>query len=185
MRRIQHAQQVTEASREEAEHWNLFRDVLVPGGMVGMLGAVLTAAIALALGAITRGDLWYAARLAGGAFHREAPNGSLTVILGLLVHVTTAGGLATLFALLLPRGGTATAALMLGILMGLTLQVVMPALVIPWASPPLDREMSHGGLFLVNLAFGASLGAVPAARRFVTGLDRMRRAVRGARHALS
>jgi hypothetical protein len=185
MQRIQHTQQVIKATREEAEHWHLFRDVLVPGAMVGMLGAVVTAAIALALGAIIRGDLWYAARLAGGVFQREAPNGSLAVILGLAVHVATAGGLATLFALLLPREGTATTALMLGVLMGLILQVIMPALVIPWASPPLHHELSHGALFLVNLAFGASLGAVAPARRFVTGLDRMRLAVRRARHALS
>ncbi len=185
MQRIQHVQQVIEATREEAEHWNLFRDVMVPGAMAGMLGAVVTAALALALGALIHGDLWHAARLAGGVFFRKAPSGTLAVLLGLAVHVATAGGLATLFAVLLPRGGTATAALMLGVLMGLALQVVMPALVIPWASPPLDHEAPHGALFLVHLAFGASLGAVVPARRLVTTLDQIRRTIRGARHAVS
>src|SRR5512140_2267541 len=141
-----------------AEHWNLFRDVMLPGAM---------AALALPLGVLTHGDLWYAARLVGGVFQREAPNGTLAVLLGLGVHVATAGGLATLFAMLIPREGTGTAALMLGVLMGLALQVAMPALVIPWASPPLDREMSHGTLLLLHLAFGASLGAVVPARRLV------------------
>ncbi|MFL5344558.1 MAG: hypothetical protein ACJ8AT_07180 [Hyalangium sp.] len=184
MERTQHAKQVIEATREEAEHWNLFRDVVVPGAIAGMLGAVVMAALALPLGVLTHGDLWYAARLAGGVFQREAPNGTLAVLLGLGVHVATAGGLATLFAMLLPRGGTGTAALMLGVLMGLALQVVMPALVIPWASPPLDREMPHAALLLLHLAFGASLGAVVPARGLVTTLDRMRRAVHGARHAV-
>jgi hypothetical protein len=185
MENIQHARQVIEATREEAEHWHLFRDVIMPGALAGMLGAVFMAALALALGALTRGDPWYAARLAGGVFFRETPNGTLAVLLGLGVHVATAGGLATLFALLLPREGTGTAALMLGVLMGLVLQAVMPALVIPWASPPLDHEAPHGALFLLHLAFGASLGAVVPARRLVATIDRMRRTVRGARHAVS
>ena len=40
------ARQVLSASREEVEHWNLFRDVLVPGAIAGMLGAVFMAAVA-------------------------------------------------------------------------------------------------------------------------------------------
>jgi hypothetical protein len=158
---------------------------MVPGAVVGLLGAVLMAALALPLGALTRGDLWYAARLVGGVFFRESPDSTLAEFVGLAVHVATAGGLATLFALLLPRGGTGTAALMLGLLMGLALQVVMPALVVPFASPPLDREAPHGAFLLVHLAFGASLGAVVPARRLVTTLDRMLRTLRGDRHALA
>lgn len=185
MERTQHARQVLEATREEAEHWHLFRDVVVPGAMAGILGAVSMAALALPLGALTHGDLWFAARLAGGVFFREDPSGTLAVLVGLGVHVAVAGGVATLFAMLIPRGGTGVAALMLGVLMGLVLQVVMSDLIIPFASPPLDREAPHGALLLLHLAFGASLGAVVPARRFVTTLDRMRRAAQGARHALS
>jgi hypothetical protein len=170
---------------QHTEHWSLFRDAMVPGAMTGLLGALVMAALALPLGALTHGDLWYAARLAGGVFFREAPTGTLAVLLGLGVHVATAGGLATLFAVLLPRGGTAVAALMLGVLMGLGLQVVMPAWVVPWASPPLDWEAPRAAFLLVHVAFGASLGTVVPARRLVASLDRMRRTVRGASHALS
>ncbi len=184
MESIQHARQILAAPREEAERWRLFRDVLVPGALAGLLGAVLMAALALPLGALTRGDLWYAARLVGGVFFRESPTGIFAVLLGLGVHLATAGGLATLFALLLPRGGTATAGLMLGLLMGLTLQVLMPALVVPFASPPLDHEAPHGAFLLVHLIFGASLGAIVPARRIVATLDRMRRAVRTVRRVL-
>jgi hypothetical protein len=102
MERLQHARQVLAATQEEAEHWHLFRDVMVPGAVVGLLGAVLMAELALPLGALTRGDLWYAARLAGGVFFRESPDNTLAVFVGLAIHVATAGGLATLFALLLP-----------------------------------------------------------------------------------
>lgn len=178
MERIEYIRQVLATTQEEAEHWNLFRDVLIPGAFVGLLGAVFMAALALPLGALTHRDLWYAARLVGGVFFRDAPTGALSVLVGLAVHVATAGGLATLFALLLPRGGTATAALMLGLLMGLALQAVMPGLIVPFASPPLDREGSHEAFLLVHLAFGASLGAVVPARRLAATLDRMRRTVR-------
>lgn len=175
MERTRNARQILAATREEAEHWNLFRDVLVPGAIAGLLGAVFMAALALPLGALTHGDLWYPARLVGGVFFREAPAGTLAVLVGLAVHMATAGGLATLFALLLPRGGTATAALMLGLLMGLALQVLMPGLIVPFASPPLDRAGPHGAFLLVHLAFGASLGTVVPARRLAATLDRMRR----------
>jgi hypothetical protein len=179
MERIQQARQALAATREDAEHWHLFRDVMVPGAFAGLLGAVFMAALALPLGALTQGDLWYAARLVGGVFFRESPDSTLAVLAGLAVHVATAGGLATLFALLLPRGGTATAALMLGVLMGLALQVFMPALVVPFASPPLDREAPHGAFLLVHLAFGASLGTVVPVRERLATLDRLRRALRG------
>ncbi len=185
MERIQHARQILEAKREEGEPWNLFRDVVLPGALAGMLGATIMVALALPLGVITHRDPWYAARLAGGVFFREAPSGTLAALLGLAVHMAVAGGLATLFAMLLPRGGTGTAALMLGVLMGLVLQTVMPALVVPWASPPLDRAAPHGALLLLHLAFGASLGAVVPARKLVTHLDRMRRTLRGVRAAVA
>jgi hypothetical protein len=86
------------------------------------------------------------------------------VLVGLAVHLATAGGLATLFALLVPRRG--------------------PTLVVPFASPPLDREAPHGAFLLVHLAFGASLSAGVPARRLGATLDRMRRTLRGTRHAL-
>lgn len=185
MERTQHARQVLAAAQEDAEHWHLFRDGVVPGAFAGLLGAVFMAALALPLGVLTRGELWYAARLVGGVFFRDAPSGTLAVLVGLLVHVVTAGGLATLFALLLPRGGTATAGLMLGLLMGLSLQVLMPALVVPFASPPLDRAAPHGAFLLVHLAFGASLGTVVPVRKRLATLDRLRRTLRGAQDALA
>ncbi|WP_426752720.1 hypothetical protein [Myxococcus sp. Y35] len=183
MERIHQAQQRVHEQEARASEWNLQRDALLPGAVAGMLGALAMTALALPLGALTRGDLWYAARLAGGVFFRESPSGPWAVVLGLLVHVATAGGLATLFALLLPRGGTAIAALFLGLLMALGLQAVMPALVAPWASPPLDREAPHAALLLLHLAFGASLGLVVPVRRVLASADRARRAVQGVRAA--
>ncbi|ATB48602.1 hypothetical protein [Corallococcus macrosporus] len=170
--------------QERAAKWSLLRDVVLPGAVVGTLGALAMTALALPLGALTRGDVWYAARLAGGVFFREAPAGPWAVVLGLLVHVSTAGGLATLFALLLPRGGTATAALFLGLLMALGLQAVMPELVAPWASPPLDRASPRAALLLLHLAFGASLGLMVPVRRGLAAVDRARRAVQAVRAPL-
>ncbi len=183
MGRIHQLQQRVHDQRANALEWSLLRDVLLPGAVAGMLGALLMMALALPLGALTHGDLWYAARLAGGVFFRASPSGTWAVVLGLLVHAATAGGLATLFALFLPRGGTATAALFLGLLMGLVLQAIMPSLVAPWASPPLDREAPHAALLLLHLMFGASLGLVVPLRRLLAAADRARHTAHGVRKA--
>jgi hypothetical protein len=185
MTRIREVRQRIHATREQAAAWNLLRDVLLPGAVAGLVGALVMVALALPLGALTHGDAWYAARLAGGVFFRESPAGTWPVVLGLGVHVATAGGVATLFALLLPRGGTAVTALSLGLLMALGLQAVMPSLVAPFASPPLAREEPHAALLLLHLAFGASLALVVPVRKVLATADRVRRTVQGVREARS
>ncbi|AEI67394.1 hypothetical protein [Corallococcus macrosporus] len=156
--------------------WSLLRDVIIAGGLVGTLGALVMAALALLLGAITHGDPWYAPRLVGGVFFRDAPTGAAAVVLGLVLHFATAGGIGTAFALMLPRGGTALAALMLGLLMGLALQALMPTLVIPWASPPLARAGPPvAALLLLHLAFGACLAIVTPVRDVLSAADAKRR----------
>lgn len=168
----------------QAEHadavanWSLSRDVLIAGGLVGTLGAWVMAALALLLGGIIHGDPWYAPRLVGGVFFRDAPAGALAVMLGFAVHFATAGGLATAFALMMPRGGTALAALMLGLLAGLTLQAVMPVLVVPWAAPPLERAGPPIAAFLLlHLLFGACLGVLTPVRKALRIMDAKRRGV--------
>ncbi|WP_049872305.1 hypothetical protein [Myxococcus hansupus] len=154
---------------------SLERDVLLAGGLAGTLGAGVMAVLAMLLGTVAHGDPWYAPRLVGGVFFRHAPTGDVAVLLGFAVHFATAGGLATAFASMVPRGGTALAPLMLGFLFALALQAVMPSLVVPWASPPLARaEPSPAALFLLHLSFGACLGALPAARRALLRLTRLR-----------
>ncbi|NOJ82191.1 hypothetical protein [Myxococcus xanthus] len=169
----------------QAEHadavarWNLVRDVLIAGGLVGTLGACAMAALALLLGGVTQGDLWYAPRLVGGVVFRDAPAGTAAVVLGFALHFATAGALATTFAMLVPRGGPALTAVMLGLLAGLTLQAVMPALVVPWAAPPLERAGPPIAAFmLLHLAFGACLGVLTPVRKALLLLDAKRRGVR-------
>ncbi|QDE68917.1 hypothetical protein BHS09_19090 [Myxococcus xanthus] len=160
-------------------HWSLVRDVLIAGGLVGTLGAWVMAALALLLGGITQGDLWYAPRLVGGVVFRHAPAGAAAVVLGFVLHFATAGGLATAFAMLVPRGGTALAAVMLGLLAGLTLQAVMPVLVVPWAAPPLERAGPPIAAFLLlHLVFGACLGVLTPVRKVLLHMDAKRRGVR-------
>lgn len=163
-------------SEDAAADWSLERDVLLAGGLAGTLGACVMAVLALFLGTVTHADPWYAPRLVGGVFFRHAPTGDGAVLLGFAVHFATAGGLATAFALMVPRGGTALAPLMLGFLFALGLQAVMPSLVIPWASPPLARAgPPTAALFLLHLSFGACLGALPAVRRALLRLTQLRR----------
>ncbi|QSQ17618.1 hypothetical protein [Myxococcus landrumensis] len=154
-----------DAAHGDAAGWSLPRDILLPGVITGLFGALFMLALALPMGAFLHGDVWYAMRLVGGVFFREAPVGPWAVVLGLAVHLTTASGLAILFALLLPPGGTAMEALMLGLLMGLMLQAVIPPLIVPFASPPLAREAPDSALFLLHLAFGASLTVIVPLRR--------------------
>ncbi|MCE9670215.1 hypothetical protein LY474_20670 [Myxococcus stipitatus] len=153
--------------------------MVLPGAIAGLCGALVMMALAMPLGALSRGDVWYAARLAAGLFLRSTPDGGGAVVLGLLVHVATAGGLATTFALLLPRGGTAVAALFLGLMVALGLQAIMPSLVVPFASPPLARQAPQGAFLLLHLAFGAALALVVPMRRLSTLVARSRR--RGSR----
>ncbi|MCP3100482.1 hypothetical protein LZ198_16555 [Myxococcus sp. K15C18031901] len=142
--------------------------MFLPGAFAGLIGAVLMVALSMPLGALSHGDVWYGARLAGGLFFRAAPGGAWAVVLGLLLHFALAGGLGTAFALLLPRGGTAVTALFLGLLMALGLQALMPSLVVPFASPPLARASPNGAFLLLHLAFGASLALVVPVRRMLT-----------------
>ncbi|RKH86132.1 hypothetical protein D7Y21_21395 [Corallococcus sp. AB045] len=156
--------------------WNPVRDVVLPGALAGTLGAFAMAVLACAFSGVLHGEPWRPALLVAGLFFRDGTaQGVGGVLLGLFIHFSMAGGLATGFALLLPRRGTAVAALCLGVLYGMGLWTVMTRLMIPFASPPLSREAPTSMLFLLHLAFGAALGTVPAARDVLTRLDRLRR----------
>ncbi|MBF5046504.1 hypothetical protein FGE12_29080 [Aggregicoccus sp. 17bor-14] len=173
-----------EDTPEPERHRHLLRDVLLPGALVGMVGAVLMALVCIGLSLIAGAGPARPAELAAGLFFRDAvPSGALAVVLGLLVHGAVAGGVGTLFALLCPRGGTAVAALALGMLLALSLQALMPTLVLYWAAPPLARSVPSLALAPGHLAFGAALGLLPAARRLTGGLDRGRRRVLQLAHA--
>ncbi|MBN9681508.1 MULTISPECIES: hypothetical protein [unclassified Corallococcus] len=166
----------TRAVDAAVESWNLPRDVVLPGALAGTLGAFLMAVLACAFSGVLYGEPWRPALLVAGLFFRDGTaHGAGGVLLGLFIHFAMAGGLATGFALLLPRRGTAVAALCLGVLYGMGLWAVMSRLMIPFASPPLSREAPSAMLFLLHIAFGAALGTVPAARDVLTRMDRLRR----------
>ncbi|WP_375742644.1 hypothetical protein NR800_27505 [Corallococcus interemptor] len=172
-------QQRTRAVDLAVAPWNPVRDVVLPGAVAGALGAFVMAVLACAFSGVLHGEPWRPALLVAGLFFRDGPaHGVFAVVLGLFIHFAVAGGLATGFALLLPRRGTAVAALCLGVLYGMGLWTVMTGLMIPFASPPLSREAPTSMLFLLHLAFGAALGTVPAARDVLTRMDRLRRQLR-------
>lgn len=155
--------------------WNLVRDAVLPGAMAGTLGACAMALLACAFTGVLHGEPTRPALSVAGLFFRDGTaRGAGAVLLGVLIHFAVAGGLATGFSLLLPRRGTAVAALFLGLLYGLTVWAVMTCLVVPFGSPPLSREDPSALLFLLHLAFGASLGTVPAFRSALTRADRLR-----------
>ncbi|NOK21658.1 hypothetical protein [Corallococcus carmarthensis] len=162
--------------------WNPLRDAVLPGALAGTLGAFAMAVLACAFSAVLHGEPWRPALLVSGLFFRDgAARGAGAVLLGLCIHFAVAGGLATGFTLLLPRRGTAVAALCLGLLYSLGLWAMMTWLVIPFASPPLSREAPSALLFLLHIAFGAALGTVPAFRDVFTRVDRLRRQLRALR----
>ncbi|RKH56735.1 hypothetical protein [Corallococcus aberystwythensis] len=166
--------------------WNLLRDAVLPGALAGTLGAFAMAVLACAFTAVLHGEPWRPALLVAGLFLRDgSAHGAVAVLLGLFIHFAVAGGLATNFALLLPRRGTAVSALCLGLLYSLGLWAVMTWLVIPFASPPLSREAPSALLLLLHVAFGAALGTVPAFRDVLTRADRLRRRFRALMAATS
>lgn len=160
---------------EPERAWNLLRDALLPGAVAGTLGALSMAVLATALSGVFLDEPWRPLQLVAGLVFREhGGSGLVGVLLGLLVHFSVAGGLATGFALVLPRGGTAVAALGFASLYVFALWPLMKLLVLPFASPPLARVDPGGSLLLLHLVFGAWLATVPALRRTFTRLDRAR-----------
>ncbi|NVJ26593.1 MULTISPECIES: hypothetical protein [Myxococcus] len=157
------------------EPWNLLRDVILPGAVVGALGAFAMAVLACAFTEVLHGDPWRPALLTAGLVFRQGDaRGTGAVLLGVLIHFAVAGGLATGFALFLPRKGTAVSALMLGLLYSLSMWGVMTRLMVPFGSPPLSREDPSALLLALHVAFGAALGTVPAVRQALTRLDLLR-----------
>ncbi|NNB87157.1 hypothetical protein HI113_14305 [Corallococcus exiguus] len=155
--------------------WNPVRDAVIPGALAGTLGAFAMTALACAFSGVLHGEPWRPALLVSGLFFRGGEaHGVVPVLMGLFIHFSLAGALATGFAMLLPRRGTAVAALCLGVLYGMGLWTVMTWLMIPFASPPLSHEAPTSMLFLLHLAFGAALGTVPAFRAVLTRVDRLR-----------
>lgn len=164
--------------------WNFVRDVVLPGALAGTLGAFVMTVLACAFSGVLHGEPWKPALLVSGLFFRGGEaHGVIAVLLGLFIHFSLAGGLATGFAMLLPRRGTAVAALCLGVLYGMGLWTVMTWLMIPFASPPLSHEAPTSMLFLLHLAFGAVLGTVPAFRDVLTRMDRLRLQLRALKPA--
>lgn len=160
---------------EPERAWNLLRDALLPGAVAGTLGALSMALLAGALSGVFLGDPWRPFHLVAGLFFRaQGGSGLVGALVGVLVHFAVAGGVATGFAVLLPRGGTAVAALGFAALYVLALWPVMALLVLPFASPPLARADRGGTLLLLHLVFGAWLATVPALRRTFTRLDTAR-----------
>jgi hypothetical protein len=154
-----------EDDQEPERRRRLFEDVVVPGAMAGALGAAVMALLAMSVSAIVGEAPWRPAVLVAGVFFRSgAPQTPWAVLLGIAIHFAVAIGLATAFAMMLPRRGTQMAAMLLGIGFGLTLQVLMPQLIVPYVDPPLARAASGPALLLLHLAFGASLGLVPVVR---------------------
>ncbi|NOJ94225.1 hypothetical protein HMI51_14965 [Corallococcus coralloides] len=171
-----HKRKRTRTVDAAVESWHLVRDAVLPGALAGTLGAFAMAVLACAFSGVLHGEPWKPALLVSGLFFRGGgAHGVFAVLLGLFIHFSVAGGLATGFALLLPRRGTAVAALCLGVLYGMGLWAVMTRLMIPFASPPLSREAPSAMLFLLHIAFGAALGTLPAARDVLTRMDRLRR----------
>jgi hypothetical protein len=181
MRTLQAMRERTEDLPEPEAAWHLVRDALLPGAMVGTLGALVMALLAGGVVGVLHGDPWRPALLVAGTFFRGGEaSGVWAVVLGLFLHFSVAGGMATGFAVLLPRSGTAVAALCLGMLYSLGLWGVMTELILPFGSPPLYRASPGPLLLLLHLAFGAALATLPAARLVITRLDRARRLLRGA-----
>ncbi|NOK33709.1 hypothetical protein HMI49_10910 [Corallococcus exercitus] len=169
----------TRSADQAVEPWSLLRDVVLPGAVAGTLGAFVMALLACAFTGVLHGEPWRPAMRVAGLFFRSGETqGAGVALVGVLTHLAVAGGLATGFALLLPRKGTGVAALLLGELYSLGAWLLMTRLLLPFGSPPLAREDASALLLLLHLAFGAALGTVPAARGVLTRVDRLRHGLR-------
>jgi hypothetical protein len=166
-----------EESQEPLARRALVQDVLIPGGLAGTLGGLLS----LFAAAATSGVLGYGPgaplRLVAGVFWRQgAGPGAWPLLIGAFIHLAGAAALGTGFALLLPRGGTGVAAVGLAFLLGLGVYATTVELLVQPLAPPLIRLPALALLPFTLLAC-APLPVVVPVRRALDGWVRVRHRV--------
>ena len=99
--------------------------------------------------------------------------GGWAVVVGLLLHGGGAVGLATLFALLIPRDGDTTTALVpLSMLMGLLTYVVIGELLLDFMDPPMARAIPNLAMVPYDLLLCACFPVIAPVRRLLDGFVR-------------
>src|SRR5690348_13473721 len=91
---------------------DLLQDVLVPGGLAGTLGGLLSLGAAAATSGVLGLGAGAPLRLVAGVIWRSgAGPGAWPLLAGAFIRVAGAAALGSAFAFLLPRGGTGVAAI--------------------------------------------------------------------------
>lgn len=153
---------------DEGEGRSFYLDVVIPGGLAGIVGGTLMALVYMSLSAAFGNGFWSLPKMIGAVMYPYAHVADLgvgTLLVGLLIHFAVAGGLGTMFALILPRRGTTQFAVVpLGIFYALIMYVVMNAFIVDIVNPTLRRELMHPVWWIAHLVFGASLSLIQPMR---------------------
>lgn len=148
---------------------DFLRDVIIPGGVAGVVGGTLMILVYMVFSAALGHGFWSAPKMIAGVFWRGGQVeqlGFLAVIVGLIIHYGVSIGLATAFALMLPRYGmTFFAAVPLALLYSMLAYIIMVYFVAAYASPPMRRGLIYPLWFVAHVVWGAWLGLIQPARR--------------------
>lgn len=155
---------------EPGEGRDFLFDVIIPGGIAGMVGGLVMLLLYMPLSLAFGAGFWTLPELISGVFYRDhylpQLHGPVQIIVGLCLHFGIAGGLGTLWALMLPRWSqTMFAVIPLSIFYALTMYVVLNYFVAEWASTVYRREVIHPLWIVAHLGFAWSMALVPVLRR--------------------
>ena len=153
----------TEVDLPEPELRRRFwEEVLIPGSLAGLFAATITGLFSIASAAVVGKDPWLPLKLLSGTIFRGYSLLQLhggAAFWGAVLLYGAAGALGVLFALLLPRHGTAMAGLFIASAYGLVLYLGLVELGL-WSDPLLEHTIGGRGLFPYTLLFGICLAVV-------------------------
>lgn len=156
---------------------SFFYDVVIPGAVTGFIAGTLMLLVYM-IGAAALGQGFFAApKMIGGVFWRNDAVmflGFWPIIAGLIVHYAVSCGLATAFALMLPRGHTTEFALFpLALLYSVLVYIALIYFVMPYVSPPMRHNLIYPLWFIAHAVWGAILPLVQPLRRVLRPYERV------------
>ncbi len=145
---------------------SFFFENAAPGALIGVIGGTV---MLLIYGAFSLGHgqgFLALPKMISGMFLRDLPSIAMpgwTIFVGLLIHYTVAVHVGIAWALCVPRHrdrstwSTGAALIPISLLFASVVYLVLNLFVMPYASPPMARELMPTVWLIAHLAFGLTL----------------------------
>ncbi|HEY8428932.1 MAG TPA: DUF6789 family protein [Sandaracinaceae bacterium] len=143
------------------------RDIVGPGIVAGIAGAVVMGAVAMIVSAVNGTGFFTPVQLIGATYLGVdwANVAVWSTILGLVTHLAIGAAYGVLFVALTRNIESMAAKIAAGLAYGAAVYLFMTFLVMPWANPVMYATIDKGLFFLIHLAYGATLPVALPMRR--------------------